>query len=190
MSYFDRVTKSARGEVFNPLIWPFLLSTLAYGIGALVTTNGAGSSLVSAMLSLHPLTHFVWGTIAILTIICGITFLLFDIPPFGKVSGIVGFMLWVFGAWCYIFSSSWLPLIAVALPNMWFWFWQYLSLSKFRRQDAKDKATMEAYDAGEYDDNNGGKKLRETNRGKDLQSSGSYDNPDDGGDSSRPVDDD
>ena len=167
--YWKRVSESARGEAFNPLIWPFLLSTLVYGVGALVST-GAGSSLLAAMASLHPLAHILWGTVALLTIGCGITFLLFNLPPYGKISGIVGFMLWVFGAWCYVFTSSWVPLFAVAVPNMWFWIWQYLSLSVFRQEEALDKATMEDYNRGGYDDElnpKDSKAARENNRGVD-----------------------
>lgn len=169
--YFKRITESARGEKFNPLIWPFFLTTFVYGLGALFT-DGAGSSLVAAMLTLHPAAHFVWGAVAILTIICGLTFLLFDIPPFGKASGIVGFMLWVFGCWCYYFTASWVPLFAVAVPNMWFWAWQYLSLSIFRREDAEDARTMAHYDNGDYDDMDNpkdSKAAREDNRGVERQ---------------------
>jgi hypothetical protein len=78
-------------------------------------------------------------------------------------------MLWVFAAFCWGLTGGWLLIGSIALSNLWFWFWQYLSLSVFRREDAADQATMEAYDAGEYDDDNGGKRLRETNRGVDTQ---------------------
>jgi hypothetical protein len=115
---------------------------------------------------------------------------MFNIPPAGKISGLIGFMLWVFASFCYILTGGWLLLFSVALPNAYFWVWQYLSLSLFRREDAEDKATMDVYDTGGYDDNNGGRAERLRNRGRDLQSSGSYDNDDDGGDLSRPVDND
>jgi hypothetical protein len=190
--YLKRITQSARGEIFNPLLWPFLFSTLVYGVGfALVLpfTGGlGGSSLYTAMVALHPIIPIIWGYTAIFTILGGATFLLFNIPPFGKVSGLIGFMVWTFAAFCYILSGDWLVLLAVTAPNMWFWFWQYLSLSLFRREDELDRKTMVRYDRGEYDDElhpKQGKIDREDNRGKDAQSGGSYDNPDDGTDTSR-----
>lgn len=192
--YFSRITKSARGERFNPLTWPFFIATFAYGLGftAFYSTSAtAHSSLFIAMISIHPYVPILWGATAIVTILIGFTFLMFNIPPAGKVSGLVGFMLWVFASFCWGIAGTWLLLFSVAIPNMYFWIWQYLSLSVFRREDAKDRATMLLYDSGQYDDrlNPKDSKIdREDNRGRDVQSGGSYDNPDDGRDSSRGLD--
>ena len=191
--YWLRITKSARGENFNPLSWPFLGATFSYGLGFTVfsgTTGTSASSLFTAMSSLHPAIPFIWGVVALLTILVGITFLMFRIPPAGKISGLVGFMVWVFASFCYILTGGWLLLFSVALPNAYFWVWQYLSLSLFRHEEAEDKATMDVYDTGGYDDANGGRAERLRNRGRDRQSSGSYDNPDDGTDPSRSLDND
>lgn len=189
--YLSRISSSARGEAFNPLTWPFLFATLAYGAGFAFfsfTTGVSESSLFQAMTSLAPAIPVLWGIVAILTIVGGFTFLLFNIPPAGKLSGLIGFMLWLFASFCWGLTGGWLLILSIGLPNMYFWFWQYLNLSFFRGQEAKDKQTMKDYDSGGYDDSNGGKELRETNRGRDVQSSGSYDNPDDGGDTSRFID--
>ncbi len=188
--YINRITSSARGEIFNPLLWPFLLSTFAYGIG-FASTSGGGSSLFLAMHTINPSAPFIWGFIALLVIVGGLTFLLFNIPPFGKISGLVGFMLWSFAAACYIYTGSWLPLFSVAVPNMWFWIWQYLSLSQFRREDEIDAHTMDDYDSGGYDnvENPKDSKIdRDNNRGRDVQSNQTYDKKDNGEDSSRALD--
>lgn len=173
--YVSRLTSSARGEAFNPLIWPLLFSTFAYGVGfALIfplTRYTSESSLYTSMLYIDKNVPAIWGAIALVNIAGGLTFLLFNIPPFGKVSGLVGFMLWVFAGLCYSLDGEWLVLFAVAVPNMWFWFWQYLSLSLFRREDALDKRTMQRYDAGEYDDKKHPEQSRierEDNRGVDT----------------------
>jgi hypothetical protein len=154
--YFSRLTSSARGEMFNPLIWPFLISTFAYGLGFAIflplTNMGGESSLFDAMNRIDPIAPVAWGIVALLTIIMGLSFLMFNIPPFGKVSGLVGFGLWEFAAACYAFNGDWLTLVAVTVPNMIFWFWQYLSLSRFRAEDAEDKETMEDFDDGAYDE--------------------------------------
>lgn len=174
--YISRVTSSARGEVFNPLIYPFLFSTLAYGVGfaiVLPLTGGIGDTgLFTALVSLGHVFPLIWGILALVTIIGGATFLLFNIPPFGKISGLIGFMLWAFAGMCYVLTGAWLSLCAIAIPNMVFWFWQYLSLSLYRREDALDKRTMQRYDAGQYDneeDSVEGKRDRLDNRGQDVQ---------------------
>jgi len=147
--YFSRVTSSSRGETFNPLMWPFLLSTFSYGIGfafILPFTKIAGtSSLFNAMSSLGNSLPIIWGAIAIITILCGLTFLMFNIPPVGKASGLAGACLWLFASSCYIATGEWLVLLSVAVPNLIFWIWQYFSLSQFRREDAIDEEIIEEY---------------------------------------------
>lgn len=172
------------------MIWPFLIATFIYGVGFTFFSHTEGvdkSSLYSAMYDIHRTAPIVWGSVALITIIIGLTFLLFNIPPAGRISGLVGFALWVFAAFCWGLTGGWLLIGSIALPNLWFWFWQYLSLSLFRREDAEDVATMASYDAGEYDENRAGKTSREENRGVDRQSAGSYDEPDSGLDSTRLV---
>jgi hypothetical protein len=170
---FQRITHSERGEKFNPLTWPFLIATFAYGLGfvAFFHTEGVGaSSLFVSMMTLNPAIPYIWGAAAVLTIIIGVTFLAFHIPPAGKISGLIGFMLWVYAGFCWGTTGAWLPLFSVAVPNMWFWVWQYLSLSLFRHEDDQDIATMKSYNAGEYDDVENpidAKKARENNRGLD-----------------------
>lgn len=151
--YRSRVSSSARGELFNPLIYPFLFSTLSYGIGFLFLAGSDAvglSSLHVAMYSIATWFPILWGAIAILTIVGGLTFLLFNIPPFGKITGLIGFMLWLFAGVVYALTGGWLTLFSVAMPNMFFWIWQYLSLSLFRREDAEDVASMKRYRAGDY----------------------------------------
>src|SRR5687768_332443 len=110
--YFSRITSSARGEVFNPLLWPFLLATFAYGVGfafVLPFTDAAGtSSLYVSMSQIGSYIPMIWGIAAVLNIVGGLTFLLFNIPPFGKATGLVGFTLWSFAAMCYILTGDWL----------------------------------------------------------------------------------
>lgn len=153
--YLSRVTSSARGEVFNPLVWPFLFATFAYAVGFAFFSGNDGvdkSSLFEAMNDINTHAPTIWGIIALVTLGMGITFLMFNIPPAGKASGLIGFSLWLWAAFCWALTGGWLLVISIALPNLWFWFWQYLSLSNFRHEDAEDKATMRDYDTGGYDD--------------------------------------
>jgi hypothetical protein len=174
--YLSRITSSARGENFNPLSFPFLAATFSYGVGFTVFAGTSGtqaSSLWAAMTTIAAVTPFIWGVVCVLTILVGLSFLMFNVPPAGKISGLVGFMLWVFASFCYILTGGWLLLFSVALPNAFFWVWQYLSLSLFRREDAEDLQTMRDYDTGKYDDETQSKRAgidkREHNRGVDRQ---------------------
>lgn len=173
--YLSRLTSSARGETFNPLIYPSLIATLVYGLGFTFfswTDTVSHSSLFTAMISIHEFIPVVWGVVALLVIVVGFTFLLFNVPPAGKSSGIAGFMLWVFAGFCWILTGGWFVTLAVGLPNMWFWFWQYLSLSHFNREVDADRQSMIDYDDGGYDNQDhpkDSKTAREDNRGANLQ---------------------
>lgn len=165
-----RILKSARGEIFNPLIYPFLLTTLTYGVGFTFfrwTDAVNQSSLYSAMTSISPFLTAVWGGLAIAVILIGFYVLIKDKPPVGKANCFVAWMLWLFGGIVYILTGGWLTLFAVAFPSLFFWTWQYFSLAKFRAEDLADQATIQHYDDGDYDDEFGGKELRQDNRGVD-----------------------
>jgi len=166
-----RLSRSARGELFNPLIYPFLIATFFYGLGFTFFSGTAAvdsSSLHTAMLAISPALTVVWGVLAIVVILVGAYVLIFDKPPIGKANCFVAWSLWFFAAVVYALTGGWLPLLSVALPSLWFWTWQYFSLAKFRAQDVLDRATMVRYDDGQYDDNNGGRARREDNRGVDT----------------------
>ena len=172
--YLSRFTSSDRGESYNILSWPFLLATLAYGMGFVFFTETSGlaqSSLYEAMTSFGSFIPFTWGVFALMTIVIGTSFLLFRTPPFGRISGLLGFMLWTFATACWMLTGGWLLVFAIGIPNMYFWVWQYFSLSRFRRQDALDRQTMVNYNRGQYDDElnpKDSKIEREDNRGVDT----------------------
>lgn len=192
--YADRVTHSARGETFNPLIWPAIIATAVYGVGftAFFWLGTVGhSSLFVALSTIHSALPILWGLAAVTTVVIGFTFLLYNIPKAGKTSGWLGFMVWLFACFGWCLTGGIFVALAVGVPNMWFWIWQYFELAKFRREDLADLAYMKFYDTGGYDDKEHpteAKRDREDNRGVDQQSHGSYDNPDVGDDPSRPVD--
>lgn len=167
-SAFTRVSRSARGELFNPLIYPFLLTTLSYGIGFVFfrwATAVQESSLFSSMTSIGQHVPLVWGILAISVIAVGLYVLVFDKPPIGKANCFVAWLLWLFAAIVYVMTGGWLTLFAVTIPSLFFWTWQYFSLVKFRQQDVLDSNSMDHYDDGQYDSRFGGKRRRLDNRG-------------------------
>lgn len=141
--FFLRLTASARGETFNPLIYPPLLCTLIYGLGFTVLSwmdSVNESSLYQSMNEIDTLIPEIWGMVAIFTIMAGMVFLLLDRPPIGKFSGLLGFMIWIFASICWWQTDAEFVVFAVGFPNLWFWVWQFFSLSKFNRQDEVDHA--------------------------------------------------
>jgi hypothetical protein len=119
-----------RDKTLNPLMWPFFLSTLAYGIGALLSDTGThGSSLVVALVDIHPLAHFIWGALAVFIIVGLLISLGTGAIKFMQTLTIMAFMLWVFAVLCYSLVGGWVPLFAVAVPNMIFWTFMYLRVS-------------------------------------------------------------
>jgi hypothetical protein len=151
--YISRVTSSARGETFNPLIYPSLMTTLAYGLGFTAFAwldSISTSSLFQAMTAVNPVIPVLWGAVAVLTIVVGFIFLLFNKPPAGKLSGLVGFMLWLFAGICWYMTGGEFLVFVLAIPNMWFWIWQYLSLARFR-QEEKDDAVAYYKEHGHVD---------------------------------------
>lgn len=152
-SMWQRATHSARGELFNSLIYPFLLTTLSYGIGFVIfkhTDAVSKSSLFEAMHNISPFLTDIWGILAILVIFVSLYALIFDRPPVGKVNCFIGFLLWFFAAVIYVLSGGILTLFSVAIPNLFFWTWHYFSLARFRREVKQDNATIAQYRAGEY----------------------------------------
>lgn len=152
--YMSRITSSARGETFNFLIWPFLLTTVSYGVGfALVYPffESQASSLHGVMYDIAPWLPLVWGISCLVVIATGLIFLLFNRPPWGKFSGLLGFVLWSFAAACYGMAMNFVVLFAVAIPQSMFWGWQWINLRRLRDEDIEDEESMEDFDqAGGY----------------------------------------
>lgn len=148
-SLFERASRSARGELFNPLIYPFILATFAYGMGftflRLLGRESGASSLFNAMVSISPTLTLIWGVLAIAVILVGAYVLVKDKPPIGKANCFVAWSLWAFASIVYALTGGWLPLFSVALPSLYFWTWQYFTLAEFRRQDVADAETMRRY---------------------------------------------
>lgn len=116
----------------NPLVWPFMLTTLAYGLGFALFSSTTGvhdSSLFTAMHGLGATIPVFWGVAALVVLAVGVSFALTNHPKAGKVAGFLGFCLWVFATWCWYLAGGWLLVFAVGTPNVLCWIYLYLSLA-------------------------------------------------------------
>lgn len=125
----SNLVNSINAKVLHTLVWPFLGATVAYGIGFTFFYHAHGvqaSSLFHAMVGMHPSLPLVWGVAALAAIVLVLMYIAMDIAWANKVSSLLGAMVWVFASFCYILTGGWLLLFSVALPNLWFWVWEYL----------------------------------------------------------------
>lgn len=104
----------------NPLALLFMLATLAYGIGFLILpySHALGtSSLYVTMSGIDPSAVIAWGLACILAVVITLAGY--------RLASLLGSMAWIFAAICYALDGNWLVLVAVAIPNMLYWFWQH-----------------------------------------------------------------
>lgn len=115
----------------NPLVYPFVLATLAYGVGFTVFGGEAAvraSSLFDAMDSISPLLTHVWGIACIAVVVLVLFSILKSKNALGKTSCFAGALLWFFASFVYILVGGWLTLFSVAIPSLLFWAIQYHEL--------------------------------------------------------------
>lgn len=124
-------------KFINPLIYPFLLGTLIYGIGFAFLGDWSGvasSSLYQAMLSMHSSIPVAWGIGASMASGFAIILLLRRRGWWGGIASITGWMVWLFAAIVYAMEGYWLVFLTVALVYGYFWVYYYLSIKDFQRR--------------------------------------------------------
>ncbi len=106
------------------LAWLFMLATLAYGIGFLILPYSdilGTSSLFVTMSGIHHLAVVFWGVACIVSVVVTLAGY--------RVASLLGWAAWVFATICYAIDGNWLVLLAVAVPNMLYWLWQYAHIN-------------------------------------------------------------
>ncbi len=84
------------------------------------------SSLFLAMNAISPSLPLVWGLGALVAVALAVVSLSMNFRSGPKLAGLLGFMVWVFAAFCWYLTGGLLLVFAVALPNAWFWSWVLL----------------------------------------------------------------
>lgn len=104
----------------HPLALLFMLESLAYGIGFLLLPRMAElgtSSLYVTMSGFGTHIIVIWGVALILSVVITLAGY--------RLASLLGSMAWIFAVICYGLDGNWLVLVAVAVPNMLYWFWQH-----------------------------------------------------------------
>jgi len=137
VNYFRRfVDLDDKGRKINLLIYPFLFTTLSYGIGFLFFGWAAGvekSSLYQAMAAVHGWLPPLWGACALAAVLLAVALITTRRTGFGATAALFGAVVWIFACLTYAIGSFWLLIFSVGIPNLCFWIWYYLRLSYFRR---------------------------------------------------------
>lgn len=94
--------------VFNTFSSPLWLFSSSVGVG---TAWGIGLLLTSALNALMLLTRS---------------------ESLAKVTGVLGFCLWLYACFAYFYIGFWLGFLAAALPSTVFWAWYSIQVAKFR----------------------------------------------------------
>lgn len=132
----------------NPLFYAFMFGTLMYGLGFVFfgfTEGVSSSSLYKSLFMLHEWLPRVWGLGAlvagILSFYCILTRQTHYISPFTSMLGV---MVWLFAAFCYLQTGAWLLVLTITIPYGYFWVYWYFRLKWYLR--LKDAGQM--VDAG------------------------------------------
>ena len=120
---------------FNPFLPFFTFQNLVIGIfftlgsyitkiNSLVLFEGL-DALLPAVLAAN-----IWGGLLVLVFIGHCVGLYYRSEIICSIVAMTGFVLWLYAFWVYLFSLSILALLAIAIPQLYFWGWYFV---KFRR---------------------------------------------------------
>lgn len=129
-------TDSQRFEPFLPF---FTLLNLAIGVlfafGVLIPPV-VGLQLFTALPQILPggLSATAWGIGLIVTFIGHCLEMYWRARGIGPMVAMTGFILWLYALTVYVSQASVLGILAIALPQLFFWAWYYVSAKDYRRQ--------------------------------------------------------
>lgn len=134
MNVLNRLRYNSEGKPYNPLMYPFLLTTFAYGFGFTFFNEAwvSSSSLYMAMFEMRTWMPNVWGAVALTAIVLNVITLMTKHLQVAAAAAFLGAMVWFFAFFVYMLGGDWLIMISVTLPNLLFWIWYYIEFSYWR----------------------------------------------------------
>lgn len=130
---FKRLTIRPDGKHIAFPTHLFLLITLMFGI-AFVLPEGVLATAASPLWAFSSKAGigFWWGWGLIAVTIMNTIMLLTRSIILARITGALGFCLWLYAAFAYLYIGFWLGLLASAVPCVLFWGWYSLQIAKFR----------------------------------------------------------
>lgn len=122
----------------HPLIHLFLYITLAFGLSFAFfpVLTGADQTVLYALTSIEHggWATSLWGISAI--VVTALNFVAFAIrkPWFGQPVTMLGFMIWFYAFYIYLSGGFLFGALVSSLPNMLFWAWQFISVSRYHKK--------------------------------------------------------
>lgn len=146
MRFIRRFLYRQPGEMFNVLMWPFLLQTLVTGVAfiAFGWTNSVKASILYTITTVHfgIFLTSVWGILAVVAIILTLINLYYRYQPAGSVSGTLGIMLWMYALILYLLTGYYYQAVLTIVP-LYFWIWHSVRITRyyntFGRRSSKEE---------------------------------------------------
>lgn len=139
--YIRRLVWRDNDVLINPLSHIFFLITLVMGLafGAFPDFFHVETTVlfVQTLVSFPDLIANIWGW-AMLAVSIANVILLMTRWRFGQCVAMAGFMGWLYAALVYILAGYWFGLLAVAIPNLLFWVYYFMSISEYHNQPPID----------------------------------------------------
>ena len=124
-----RLTHNRDGDPLNPLIHIFFFITFVNGIAFTFFT---GTHTVATTALFEQTVHMfgtmplpIWGLLAIAAALINWLAIVTRHRRFLGYAGMLGWAVWLFTFFIYLFGGLWFQVFAATIPNMIFWVWYY-----------------------------------------------------------------
>lgn len=140
--FVDRLIYRAPGELHNPLMYPFLLITLAMGI-SFVFFSGTDPVQASVLYQLT-IGHLpdastsIWGVVAMSVAVVHLIAIQVRRAWLGSLVTMAGVLLWLYATLIFGIYGYWLQFFTAALPSLFFWVWYYFFVKEYHREGYND----------------------------------------------------
>ena len=134
-SIFYRATHKPDGTYINPLAHIFFYITFVFGMA--FTFFGKTDTVREAVLYSESQRQFgewslsVWGVCAMLVSVWN-TYIIIARKP-NSFGAMLGFALWLYAVLIYLSGDFYFQILVAAVPNLIFWGWWYIRLSRYFR---------------------------------------------------------
>ena len=128
----------------NPLVWPFFVAIIVYGLG--FTFFGAfdwvsSSSLWQSFDGAHHWLPAVWGFFALTSGLSALAMVLWRKASLGSIAAMSGFLVWSFALIMYALNGYLLVSVTVAAANLYFWAYYYRRFAWYNQMKKLGKIT-------------------------------------------------